>query len=171
MPTIFRHSKIALFSIVFLAALVAQNSPEWTVKPEWIRAHEMFLASDAMRGRGSATPDELIAASYVAAEFEKYGLKPGMLDGTYIQRVELIQPVENGKTKITSSQSGFASLEEGRDFRFQRSSAENVTGPLQKLSADNAAASIQPGGIILLSGDVGRGALSFMRRAYSAGAK
>lgn len=171
MPTIFRHLKIAFVSIVFLAALVAQNSPEWKVKPEWIRAHEMFLASDAMRGRGSATPDELIAATYVAAEFEKYGLKPGLPDGTYIQRVELIQPVESGKTKITSSQSGFASLEEGRDFRFQRSSAENVTGPLQKLSADNAAATIQPGAIILLSGDVGRGALGFMRRAHSAGAK
>lgn len=171
MSSIFRHFKIALFSIVFLAALAAQNSPEWTVKPESIRAHEMFLASDAMRGRGSATPDELIAATYVAAEFEKYGLKPGLPDGTYIQRVELIQPVENGKAKITSSQSGFASFEEGRDFRFQRSSAENVTGPLQKLSADNAATTIQPGAIILLSGDVGRGALSFMRRAYSAGAK
>jgi len=32
----------------------------------------MFLASDAMRGRGSATPDEWTAATYVASEFEEY---------------------------------------------------------------------------------------------------
>lgn len=35
----------------------------WTVKPEWVRAHEEFLAGDAMGGRGSATRLEEIAAN------------------------------------------------------------------------------------------------------------
>ena len=52
----------------------------WTVRPEWVRAHEVFLASDVMQGRGSATRDEEIAATYVASQFDSYGLKqaPGM---------------------------------------------------------------------------------------------
>ncbi|MBW8881993.1 MAG: peptidase M28, partial [Asticcacaulis sp.] len=59
-----------------MAALAAPVLAEdtWTVKPEWVAAHEAFLASDALRGRGSATPDEAVAASYVAAQFQGYGL-------------------------------------------------------------------------------------------------
>src|SRR5713226_7756354 len=41
-----------------------------------IRAHMEFLASDALRGRGSATPDELVAATYVASELRQYGVEP-----------------------------------------------------------------------------------------------
>ena len=37
-----------------------------------VGTRKMFLASDAMRGRGSATPDEWTAAIYVASEFEEY---------------------------------------------------------------------------------------------------
>ena len=46
------------------------------MKPEWVRAHETFLASDALAGRGSATRDEELTAAYVASEFEACGLKP-----------------------------------------------------------------------------------------------
>ncbi|MDB5421133.1 MAG: hypothetical protein JWR59_1080, partial [Brevundimonas sp.] len=49
---------------LFIAALLAsvavsaQAQDAWTVKPAWVSAHENFLASPALRGRGSATPDE-----------------------------------------------------------------------------------------------------------------
>jgi aminopeptidase YwaD len=169
MPTITRILAFVLFSSLFLPG---QASPEWKVKPEWVKAHEMFLASDAMRGRGSASPDELITATYVASEFQSYGLKPGLPDGSYIQRVELVQPVLYGKAKITSAQSqGFIPLEEGKDFRLQRSIGESVTGPLQKIGAENVEAAIKPGAIVLLSGDLGAGGSSMIRRAYLAGAK
>ena len=55
---------------------LAQTDADWTVKPEWVRAHEEFLASDAVGGRGSATRLEEITATYVASEFLAYGLKP-----------------------------------------------------------------------------------------------
>src|SRR5580704_3300786 len=61
-----------------------------------IRAHEEFLASDALQGRGSGTRDELLAATYVASELRQYGVEPGGDNGTYIQRVPTIQ------RKITS---------------------------------------------------------------------
>ena len=68
----------------------AQTSAPWTVKPEWVKAHEEFLASDVLAGRGSATRDEQIAAMYVATEFEGYGLQsaPGM-EG-YFQAATLV---------------------------------------------------------------------------------
>ena len=47
-----------------------------TVDPATIRAHQTFLASEALAGRGSATRDEAIAAAYVASRFEQYGLRP-----------------------------------------------------------------------------------------------
>jgi aminopeptidase YwaD len=51
-----------------------------------IRAQMDFLASDALRGRGSGTPDELLAATYVGAQLEQYGVEPAGDDGTYVQR-------------------------------------------------------------------------------------
>lgn len=173
MPKNLAPLRIGAVVAIFATALVGQNSSEWKIKPEWVRAHEMFLASDALRGRGSATPDELIAATYVASEFEKYGLKPGLPDGAYIQRVELAQPVIEGKATIVAPQSsGFTPLEEGRDFTLQRTSGESVSGPLQKIAVpDLGSAQIQRGAILLLAVDAGAQTRSFMRRAFSAGAK
>ena len=58
----------------------AQSAHGWTVKPQWVQAHEEFLAGDAMQGRGSATRDEEVTATYVASEFLAYGLKTGAGD-------------------------------------------------------------------------------------------
>src|SRR5215471_17746792 len=55
-----------------------------------IRAHMNFLASDALRGRGSGTGDELVAATYLASEFEQYGVEPAGDSGGYIQRATVI---------------------------------------------------------------------------------
>jgi Zn-dependent M28 family amino/carboxypeptidase len=56
-----------------------------------------FLASDALRGRGSGTHDEFVAATYLAAEFEQYGLEPAGDHGDFIQRVT----IRKRGTKIT----------------------------------------------------------------------
>lgn len=49
-----------------------------------VRGEMSFLASDALGGRGSATRDELIAATYVAAQFQSFGLQT-----VEVQRVPL----------------------------------------------------------------------------------
>ncbi|MBV9436863.1 MAG: M28 family peptidase [Acidobacteria bacterium] len=159
-----------LASLVSLT-LVAQSSPEWKVKTEWVRAHEAFLASDAIRGRGSATPDELIAATYVASQFAMYGLKPGLADGSYIQRVELVQPVEDGKAKILSPQHSDFSLQEDKDFRLQRTAGESVTAPLQKIEGSDTTAKIAPGAIVLVTGASEASPSTLIRAAFSSGAK
>jgi hypothetical protein len=55
-----------------------------------MKAHVMFLASDAMRGREAGSPEFDIAAQYVAAQFYAAGLRPGGDDGGYLQKVPLI---------------------------------------------------------------------------------
>ncbi len=81
-----------------LLATPALAQDKWTVRPEWVRAHESFLASDALQGRGSATRDEAIAAAYVAAQFESFGLKtaPGMPG--YLQPATIVRTSLNGVT-------------------------------------------------------------------------
>ncbi|MGH9466438.1 MAG: M28 family peptidase [Terriglobales bacterium] len=50
-----------------------------------IEANEGFLASDALRGRGSGTRDELLAAYYIAVELHAYGIAPAGNQGSYIE--------------------------------------------------------------------------------------
>jgi len=50
-----------------------------------------FLASDALRGRGSGTPDELVAATYVGSQLEQYGIEPAGDNGSYLQRAVVEQ--------------------------------------------------------------------------------
>lgn len=173
MPIYARLLRVTFTLSLFCGTIWSQNSANWTVRPEWVHAHEMFLASDAMRGRGSATPDEWITATYVASEFQKYGLKPGLPDGTYIQRAELAQPVVEGSSKITVPQSSnFVPLEEGKDFGLTRTNGESFSGPLQVINTENAdTALIQPGSVLLLSSSLGAQASSVGKRGYGAGAK
>src|SRR5579872_6345388 len=80
-------------AVLVASALTSGLSParadDWLVRPEWVKAHEDFLASAPLQGRGSATRDEAIAATYVASEFEAYGLKtaPGMASYTQVGRI------------------------------------------------------------------------------------
>lgn len=55
-----------------------------------MKAHVMFLASDAMRGREAGSHEFDIAAQYVAAQFYAAGLRPGGDEGGYLQKVPLI---------------------------------------------------------------------------------
>src|SRR5438445_10463660 len=91
------------------SATVSQNQPAETTKSPQraqhmappatprlcaacIRAHMEFLASDAMRGRGSGTADELLAATYVGSQLRAYGIAPAGDDGGYVQKAVLQQP-------------------------------------------------------------------------------
>ncbi len=55
-----------------------------------MKAHVLFLASDAMKGREAGSPEFDIAAQYVAAQFYAAGLRPGGDQGGYLQTVPLV---------------------------------------------------------------------------------
>ncbi len=144
-----RRCWIGLVVVLGASVGLAQQAA-WTVKPEWVRAHEEFLASDVMAGRGSATRDEEIAATYVASEFMGYGLKtaPGMTG--YLQSVEIVAPVLDGKATVSA---GGVTLQEGKDFDLLNSPGKAAEGKLQRVAAgDIAAAKIEPGAAVLVTG-------------------
>jgi hypothetical protein len=58
-----------------------------------IQADMSFLASDDLRGRGSATRDEHLAALFVASQFASFGLEPGGDAGSFLQKAPLPSPL------------------------------------------------------------------------------
>ncbi|KIU26564.1 aminopeptidase [Sphingomonas melonis] len=89
----------ALAALTLVASAPAQTGPAKTAAADTaavlpadqaaMRAHVMFLASDALRGREAGTPDYDVAAHYVAAQFQAAGLRPAGDAGSYLQHVPL----------------------------------------------------------------------------------
>ena len=52
-----------------------------------LRANMRFLADDLLEGRGTGTRGQELAAKYVAAQFEAFGLAPGSDKGSWFQTV------------------------------------------------------------------------------------
>ncbi|WP_317898200.1 M20/M25/M40 family metallo-hydrolase [Aurantibacillus circumpalustris] len=61
--------KISILFVFFSVTLTGQNFKESTIKQ-----HISFLASDKLKGRGTSSPEEILAANYIATEFKKLGL-------------------------------------------------------------------------------------------------
>jgi hypothetical protein len=70
------------------AATVAQRTKTAKVTEQSVRKYMQALASDEMRGRGSATADELAAAKYIAAQLKAMKIKPAGDNGGYLQTVK-----------------------------------------------------------------------------------
>jgi Zn-dependent M28 family amino/carboxypeptidase len=80
-------------------------------RPEAMRAHDRFLASDLLEGRGPGTRGDQLAMEYIAAQFEAFGLAPAGDDGTFFQRIALLgERVEPEKTSLSFTKSGEPSL-------------------------------------------------------------
>ena len=87
------------------------------VSPEAYLEHVKYLASPALKGRGTGTPELDTAADYIAAQFRSFGLKP--VDGMSYQRSF---PAELGAKLGTNNLFSYKQgdnkqeLKEGRDF-------------------------------------------------------
>ncbi|SEM70201.1 PA domain-containing protein [Sphingomonas gellani] len=83
-----------------------------------LKAHVMFLASDAMRGREAGSPEFDIAAQYVAAQFYAAGLKPGGDQGGYLQHVPLVsyKAADKGAMRWTPRGQAPVDLVFGEDY-------------------------------------------------------
>jgi aminopeptidase YwaD len=102
-----------------------------------IRAHMEFLASDAMRGRGSGTADELLAATYVGSQLRAYGIAPAGDDGSYIQRAVLQQPKLSAPPQVQFTKPGPGNTAEkitwtcGKEFIARHLARTHFSGRLQ----------------------------------------
>lgn len=143
----------------------AAQAADWVVKPEWVRAHEEFLSSDVMAGRGSATRDEEITATYVASEFIGYGLKtaPGM--SGYIQAAEIDAAQLDGHASLTI---GTVSLSEGTDFQLITSTGQWVTAPVVRWTG---VGTVPAGSAVLVTNEPGQNSMAEMNKLRKGGAQ
>ena len=70
--------------------VAAQGAKAPVFTADAIMAHVKVLASDEYEGRAPGTKGEDLTVAYIADQFRKVGLKPGNVDGTYIQKVPLV---------------------------------------------------------------------------------
>jgi peptidase M28-like protein len=80
-----RAAGIQLFLLLFFFSHCLPAQPPAGREAREIRAAMEFLASDALQGRASGSHDELLAATYLAAELRQIGIKPLGDDSGYIQ--------------------------------------------------------------------------------------
>lgn len=83
---------LVLCTVVFgfsLSTGIAQKAkPKTTVSEQSVRKYMTALAGDEMKGRGSATADELEAAKYIASQLKLLKIEPAGDDGGYLQTVK-----------------------------------------------------------------------------------
>ena len=105
-----------------------------------IRANMEFLASDALRGRGSGTADELVAATYVASQLRAYGITPAGDNGGYLQRATLQQAKFTAPPQLTFVKPGAGGERIawtcGQEFAVLYLAQTHFSGPLRVINAD-----------------------------------
>ena len=127
-----------------------------------IRTHLKFLASDNLHGRGSATPDELAAAGYIAARLREYGIQPAGSRAGYLQNVTLIKRTVIGPPQlmwrpVNASSSAHLPLPKpvvlthGKEMIVLRMSRARISGPLQKIDLAGEPKPVARGAIVFLN--------------------
>jgi len=77
------------------------------IRPEGIRADMAFLADDLLEGRGTGTRGYMLAAKYIASQYEQMGLKPAGENGTFFQTVRFRQfDIVPEKSSVTIKHNG-----------------------------------------------------------------
>ena len=89
------HVASALVSVGIVALALFSTVPggraatDAALAERWL-GHVKYLASDAMRGRQTGSPEHRKAADYVASRFRELGLAPAAGGGSYLQPVSFV---------------------------------------------------------------------------------
>lgn len=62
-----------IYRILFLVSLCYQGISQ-KIASEHLKKHISYLASDKLKGRGTSSPEEILAANYIAKQFQISGL-------------------------------------------------------------------------------------------------
>lgn len=116
-PFTFHRSPFTVYRSLLVTGLLLALSPSLTaqtltpatrlaraVSEPAFRAHLEFLASDLLEGRAPATRGGMLAAAYVAAQFQRLGLEPAGTGGTYFHQVPVIAHTPDPMLKVTGDQ-------------------------------------------------------------------
>jgi hypothetical protein len=92
-----------------------------SITPQDVQRRIGILADDSMLGRATPSPQLEEVAAYVAAEFKRFGLKPGGENGTYFQRYAITQSrIDTAKSRVAFSGRTAATLTPGVDVNVLR---------------------------------------------------
>jgi len=103
---------VALISVISVSRADAQtDGVPSRITPQEIDAHLRFLSSDLLEGRAPATRGGRIAEEYIATQLQAFGVKPGVGDSSYYQRVPIdVVRADPATIKVTASGKANASL-------------------------------------------------------------
>ncbi len=102
------------------------------------------IADDSMMGRANPSPGLDMTAQWVANEFERYGLKPGGDDGTFVQRYHIGETAPDFEASLAQVTGG-PTLNFGTDLNYMRGSGSGeVTATAVVLAGNLAAAQNLP---------------------------
>lgn len=79
---------VALFAV---GCLNAPEGPVTAIETRNLSAHVRFLASDLLEGRGVGGRGEALTTEYLAAQLRLAGAEPAAMDGSFFQRVPLVE--------------------------------------------------------------------------------
>jgi Zn-dependent M28 family amino/carboxypeptidase len=106
-----------LLSIAFLTVTASSTAMSQTdnaasrITPQEIDAHLRFLSSDLLEGRAPATRGGQLAEQYIASELMAFGVKPGVGDTSYFQRVPIdVVKADPASIEVTASGKANANL-------------------------------------------------------------
>lgn len=93
-----RAARLFVFSAFLVLWLSPEARPRTSAQVEAKRytEHVKYLASPEMKGRGAGTAGLEAAAKYIAAQFERAGLKPAGKDKTYFQKFAVTTDAKPG---------------------------------------------------------------------------
>jgi Zn-dependent M28 family amino/carboxypeptidase len=102
----------ALLTITSAPKVYAQIDREPSrITPQEIDAHLRFLSSDLLEGRAPATRGGRIAEEYIATQLQAFGVKPGVGDSSYFQRVPIdVVKADPSTIRVTASGKANANL-------------------------------------------------------------
>jgi Zn-dependent M28 family amino/carboxypeptidase len=106
-----------LLSMTFVSIALASTALAQTdgaasrITAQEIDAHLRFLSSDLLEGRAPATRGGQLAEQYIASELMSFGVKPGVGDTSYFQRVPIdVVKADPASIKVTASGKATANL-------------------------------------------------------------
>jgi hypothetical protein len=126
--------------LLLLAPSAVAQAPEQvqravnSISAEDVRRHIGVLADDSMLGRATPSPQLEQVALYVAAQFRRFGLRPGGDAGSYLQRYYVAQrAVDTATSAIRIAGAASATLKPGTDvylLRFAPLPTRPLGGPV-----------------------------------------
>jgi Zn-dependent M28 family amino/carboxypeptidase len=109
-PTVLISMAVASIAAASTALAQTDGAPS-RITPQEIDGHLRFLSSDLLEGRAPATRGGQLAEQYIASELMAFGVKPGVGDTSYFQRVPIdVVKADPASIKVTASGKATATL-------------------------------------------------------------